>query len=93
MKTFVKDPDARLDYAIDWTPFLGSDTIDTVEWLDPTPETDPPLEIEDAGLDGNTHVAWVTGGQVHRSYRVTSRVTTAEGRVQDESILIVIVET
>ena len=93
MNTYVKDPDARLDFAIDWTPFLGTDTIDTVEWLDPTPDTDPPLVVEDEGLDGNTHVAYVSGGKLNRAYRVTSRVTTAEGRIQDETITIVITET
>jgi len=93
VSSFTKDPDARLDYAIDWTPFLGTDTIDTAEWLDPTPETDPPLVVEDEGLDGNVHVAFVSGGQVNRAYRVTSRATTTEGRIQDESITITITET
>jgi len=93
VKTFVKDPDARLDFAVDWTPFLGTDTLNTVEWLDPTPETDPPLEVEDGGLDDNAHVAWVTGGKLNRAYRLTSRATTGDGRIQDETIIIVVTET
>ena len=28
-----KDPDARLDYSVDWSRFLGSDTISAVSWF------------------------------------------------------------
>ena len=28
-----KDPDARLDYSVDWSRFLGSDTISAVAWF------------------------------------------------------------
>jgi hypothetical protein len=28
-----KDPDAKLDYSVDWSRFLGSDTISAVAWF------------------------------------------------------------
>lgn len=31
--TFFKDPDAVLDYGVDWTAWLGSDTIVTSTWV------------------------------------------------------------
>jgi len=34
----VKDPDETLDYSIDWSRFLGSNTIDTVVWSVQTSE-------------------------------------------------------
>ena len=32
MKGFVKDPDAILDYAFDWSPWLNGDEISTSDW-------------------------------------------------------------
>lgn len=94
MSTFTKDPDARLDFAVDWGPFLAAgETITTPVWLAPTPVTVPPLVLTDAGLDGNKHVAWITGGLANRAYRVTSRITTSDTRINDQSFTIVITET
>lgn len=33
LKWPAKDPDTSLDYSIDWSRFLGSDTITSVEWF------------------------------------------------------------
>lgn len=34
----VKDPDETLDYSVDWSRFLGSNTIASVVWSVQTPE-------------------------------------------------------
>ena len=31
--TFTKDPDAVLDYSVDWTLWLAGDQISTSEWI------------------------------------------------------------
>ena len=31
--TFTKDPDAVLDYSVDWSLWLAGDQISTSEWL------------------------------------------------------------
>jgi len=94
MSVFIQDPDARLDYAIDWDPFLATtETIAAQTWLTPTPVTVPPLVAVDDGLVGNTHVVWISGGVANRAYRVTSRIETSEGREDDRSFTIVITET
>ena len=31
--TFTKDPDAVLDYSVDWSLWLAGDEISTSEWL------------------------------------------------------------
>ena len=31
--TFTKDPDAVLDYSVDWSLWLAGDTISSSEWL------------------------------------------------------------
>ena len=34
----VKDPDETLDYSVDWSRFLGSNTISAIVWSVQTPE-------------------------------------------------------
>ena len=34
----VKDPDETLDYSVDWSRFLGTNTISSVVWSVETPE-------------------------------------------------------
>ena len=89
----VKDPDARLDYSVDWGPFLASvpgDSIFSAEWVD---AGDSLLTIEDEGVVGNYHACFISGGALGTTYRITSRITTTEGRVQDQSFALLIEET
>ena len=89
---FVKDPDARMDYAVDWGPFLAStpgDAILTATWVDVPDE----LTVSDEGYDLGLHVAFVSGGQPMHTYRLTSRITTEQGRVQDDTLVLFIQHT
>lgn len=95
MIIYAQDRDARLPYAVDWTDFLANavgDTIATQEWLAATPVTDPVLLIEDEGLVDGQHNAFLSGGVLGITYRVTSRVTTAQGRTSDQSFGVFIKE-
>ena len=92
MKTFVQDPDATLDYSVDWTRFLAGaddDTITTAVWAD----YDVALTVVDAGHTAGVHTGFISGGTLGENYTVTSRITTAGGRINDETIVILIRET
>ncbi len=91
MKTLAKDPDAVLDYTIDWTPFLTSvdDTIATSEFIT---DEDTSLTLSNEALNGNLHTVFIAGGAANTRHRVTSRITTAGGRTQDQSFFLVIAE-
>lgn len=85
--TYTKDPNAVLDYALDWTKWLNGDTIATSEWTVP------------AGLTLNSHsntttrsTAWISGGSAGQSYTVANRITTAGGRTEDRSFILAIAE-
>ena len=88
--SFVKDPDARLDYEVDWSEWLPSgDTIVLSEW-----------EVDDAALtldgeDFNTlsAVVFASDGVLGSSYLVTNRITTDQGRINDKTIKIKIKAT
>lgn len=91
ISTFTKDPDAILDYVIDWAAFLGTDTISTSTWVVPTGIT--------LGTGGTaptntttTATAWLSSGTAYQTYRITNRITTAGGRTQDQSFILAIAE-
>lgn len=84
MSVFTKDPDAVLDYYVDWSNWLGSDTIVASQW-----------EVDDPGLEIDTHsytttkaAVWLSGGVDGDVYQVTNQITTAEGRKDNRSITI-----
>jgi len=87
MNKFIKDPDSILDYTIDWSDWLGSDTIISSNWTVPTGITQ--------GSVSNTDTAttiWLSGGVVGKTYSVVNRIETAGGRTDDRTITIVIRE-
>ena len=83
----LKDADARLDFGCDWSAWLvDGDTITASEWIVP----------DDLTADGESHTStetrvWLAGGNDGQSLRVTNRITTAQGRVDDRSITLRIV--
>jgi hypothetical protein len=84
MARFMKDPDAVLDYAVDWEAWLGTDTIASVAWSAPAGLT----------LDAQSHTdtiatVWLSGGTAGAQYVVGCAVTTAAGRVDERSLTIV----
>jgi hypothetical protein len=87
-----KDPDAVLDYQCDWTEWLAgaSDTITGSVWLI-APEGGI-VESEDHASSYTTTTAtiWLAGGTLGRKYRITNRITTAAGRVNDKSFDVLV---
>jgi len=86
-RTMYKDPDARLDYVIDWSKWLGDDTIVDSEWIVPDG-----LVLDDESFTTSKTVVWLTGGTAKTRYEVTNRITTSDGRIDDRTILIYVIE-
>jgi len=82
---FTKDPQAVLDYAIDWTKWLDEvgDSIETSTWIVPTGLT----KVTETNTSKLATV-WLSGGTVGENYTVTNRITTVGGRADDRSITI-----
>ena len=80
---FMKDPNSTLDFAIDWSAWLGTDTIATATWTVPTGIT----KVTDSA---STTVAtiWLSGGTAGAQYDLLCRITTAGGRTDDRTISI-----
>lgn len=88
MKRFVKDPDAVLDYAIDWSRWLvAGDAVQSALWTAPSG-----ISIDDDALSGALATVWLSGGTPGETYVVTCSITTTMGRADDRSILIAVEE-
>ncbi len=81
--TFIKDPNAILDFGLDWSPWLGADTIATSVWTLPAGITQ-----QSASNTTTTTTIWLSGGTAGTKYLVTNRITTAGGRTDDRTMTI-----
>lgn len=85
IKTFIKDPDAVLDYSVDWSDWLedDDDTISSVVWDVPTG-----LTLSSQSETDTVATVFLSGGTAATRYNVGCRVTTVGGRVDDRTIEI-----
>ena len=81
---FPKDPDAVLDYSVDWSSWLtGSETITASSWTVP----DGITKDSDSFSDDATMV-WLSGGTAKNKYSLINHITTSAGREEDRTITI-----
>jgi hypothetical protein len=83
MTQYIKDPNATLDYKVDWSAWLGADTISTSSWIVPSGITQTT-----ASNTATTGTIWLSGGTEGRTYQITHRIVTTAGRTDDRSFLI-----
>ena len=96
-KRYVKDPDAVLDYPINWassdgtndgsssdTGWLQGDTISTATFT-----VDSGITKDSESNTTTTATVWLSGGTAGQRYTVTCRITTTSGRTEDQSIQII----
>ena len=86
LESFRKGPDEVLDYAGDWSDWLGSDTIVTSTWTVPTGLT----KDSDTATTTTTTV-WLSGGTLGEQYDVEACIETAGGRTACRTIRISVV--
>ena len=85
----VKDPNASLDYRIDWSDWLGTDTIAASTW---TVFPAGGLTLGSASAATKTATTFLSGGTAGQVVRVTNRITTALGRIDNRSFNVRLVE-
>jgi hypothetical protein len=78
-----KDPDAVLDYSIDWGDWLGTDKIATSTWT-----VSPGINASGASKTDTTATIWLSGGTAGQTYTVHNRITTVGGRTNDQTFKI-----
>ena len=87
MSFYLKDPQSRVDYAIDWTPYLDGQTIETSQWL-VVPDEDGGIAAEEASFEPGRTAARLAGGQIGHSYSVSNLVTFSDGTTDIRSITL-----
>ena len=87
----IKDPDAVLDYAIDWdTNWLDGDTISASTWAITGPDSSLVVDSESETTAITT--VWLSGGTLGRTYSVTNHIVTASGRADDRTITVTVTQ-
>jgi hypothetical protein len=78
----VKDPGSTLDYIIDWTNWLGSDTVSGVVYT-PDSGITTSTAIGGSATSNTTTTTTInlTGGTVGTIYNIKCEMTTSSGRV------------
>lgn len=84
----LKDPDAVLDYAIDWSDWLGTaDFISTSMWTDPGE-----IVTDGDDFDATSATIWLSGGVSGNAYEFNNTITTDRGRTEQQSLVVVVNE-
>ena len=86
-RSFVKDPDAILDYEWDWSAWLGTDTI-----ASHTVTASAGLTVDSTEATDTAVTVWLSGGTVGQTYSVTCHVVTAAGREDDRTVTVTVME-
>jgi len=79
-----KDPEAVLDYTIDWSPWLKTgDFITASSW-----NITPPGALSEvlSSFSNTTTTIWLEDGDRNRIYYATCHIVTNDGREDDRTI-------
>lgn len=85
-QSFVKDPNAVLDYTFDWSDWLA--TGDTISTRSVTADSGITVDSSAIIASSTAVQVWLSSGTAGKRYDVTCRITTAGGRTDDRTIAI-----
>ncbi|HYN45762.1 MAG TPA: hypothetical protein VES64_03635 [Allosphingosinicella sp.] len=87
MSFYLKDPEARVDYAIDWALYLDDQTIVASAWS-VEPDEEGGLAVDEESFALARAAARLSGGVVGHSYSVSNLVTLSDGSADSRSIIL-----
>jgi len=88
MTFLLKDPEASLDYAVDWgLEYLEADALVSSSWS-VAPNEAGGVAIAYSRFDEKVATAQVGGGLAGRLYRLTNHVMTASGLEDNRSVML-----
>ena len=88
MTLLLKDPEALLDYSVDWgADYLTGDVLTESGWT-VSPAEAGGVSIVSSRFDLLASTVEVGGGVAGRIYRLTNHVVTAAGREDSRSIML-----
>ena len=88
-----KDPDAKLDYPFDWR--AKTNGHGDSDWLDPdetivsyTITVDEGITLVSSSESNGAVVAWISGGEAGKWYKVACKIETNMGRIDERTLHI-----
>ena len=87
MSFYLKDPQSRVDYAIDWSPYLDGQTIETSLWR-VVPDEEGGIVAEEVSFESARTAARLAGGVTGHNYSVSNEVTFSDGTTDVRSITL-----
>ena len=88
MSQTIKDPGARIDYALDWgAAYLAGQAIIASSWTVDAVEAGG-VTIVGQAFDTARSSVTLAGGREGVSYRITNRVTLSDGQIDERSIAV-----
>jgi hypothetical protein len=87
MSFYLKDPQSRVDYAIDWAAYLDGQTIVASLWSVAPVELGG-IEVDEDSFAPDRTAARLTGGVVGNCYSVSNQVTLSDGTSDARSIAL-----
>ena len=87
MSFYLKDPEARVDYAIDWTDYLDGQTIAASTWsVEPVEQGG--IAVDEASFEPLRTAARLSGGVTGHCYSVSNLVTLSDSSADARSITL-----
>ena len=83
-----KDPAAVKDYGFDWSPWINSSTpIVSSDYITASVFSGGGLSITSQSIVTSAHqtICFISSGTADTTYKVTNRITTYLGRVEEQS--------
>lgn len=91
MTYLLKDPDAVLDYAIDWgAQYLGAGEVLSQSAWSIEPQESGGMSVAGSDFDDARATVKAAAGLAGRRYRLTNRIATQAGRTDERSIIILV---
>jgi hypothetical protein len=87
MSFYLKDPQAIVDYAIDWAAYLDGKAIVASGWS-VAPVEAGGIAIEEASFDTTRTAARASGGLPGHIYGLANHVTLSDGSGDDRSLTL-----
>jgi hypothetical protein len=88
MPYLLKDPDAVLDYSVDWgAEYLGDDQLASSSWS-VTPEEPGGVAVAASDFDPAVATVKAGGGVAGKIYRLVNDVVLQSGRIDSRSIVL-----
>jgi len=84
MSRYIKDPQAVLDFVVDWSLWLATGETITASTI-----TAPPgITVDSDTFTGTTVTYWLSGGTLNTAYNIVNHITTSAGRQDDRTDLV-----